>query len=370
MAQTWYEFDAVELVDTPALIFYPGRVKENIAIAKNIIGDVSRLRPHVKTHKSVQVTRLMLKAGITKYKCATIAEAEMLAISGAPDVLMAYQPVLTKMKRLIQLIKKYPRTQFACLIDNAASAQMIAEEAKKENLNINVFIDVNIGMNRTGILPAGVMALYHQCNELLEGIYIKGLHAYDGHIYEPDLTKRKAECLEAFEPVAKLITEIEAEGYAKPVIVAGGTPTFPIFAQMPEVECSPGTFALWDEQYQKLFPDLPFLPAALVLTRVVSVLNEYTLCLDMGHKAIAAENDLAHRVVFLNAPGVEFVGHSEEHLVIKAPNPHHFKIGDVLYGLPVHVCPTCALYNTALAVAGGQLQDEWEIIARARQITV
>lgn len=88
----WYEVENVEKLDTPALIFYPERIIQNIEIAKNFVGDTNNLRPHVKTHNFIEITRLMMDAGIAKFKCATIAEAEMLAMCYAPDVLLAYQP--------------------------------------------------------------------------------------------------------------------------------------------------------------------------------------------------------------------------------------------------------------------------------------
>ncbi len=365
----WYAINSIDELDTPALVFYPDRIRENISILKSFVDDVSRLRPHVKTHKCTEVSRLMLDAGISKFKCATIAEAEMLAISQAPDVLLAYQPVPAKLHRFIQLVNHYPATTFSCLIDNVNTAQMIAAKAQKAGTQISVFIDVNIGMNRTGILPAGVLNLYRETAGLA-GINIKGLHAYDGHIYEPDLQKRTRQCHAAFEPVQQLISQIVDAGYNTPAVVAGGTPTFPVFAQMPGVECSPGTFILWDEGYRALFADLPFLPAALIISRVISVLDDDTVCLDMGHKAIAAENELDKRVIFMNAPGVHFVGHSEEHLVIKTIQKNQFKIGDVLYGLPVHVCPTVNLYDRAHTVLNSCIAAQWKIIARDRTINI
>lgn len=367
VAVPWYQVENIDQVDTPALLFYPERIKENIAIAKKIIGDVNRLRPHVKTHKCTEVTRLMLDAGITKFKCATIAEAEMLAISGAPDVLLAYQPVLIKLHRFLNLIKQYRRTRFSCLADNAASAAMMSAAAAEAGEIVNIFIDINTGMNRTGILPAGVTALYTACLQL-KGISVKGLHAYDGHIYTPDIEQRTKECLASFSAVQELADVMAEMGYVKPVIVAGGTPTFTIFAGIDEVECSPGTFVLWDDGYGKLFPDMPFLPAAVVVTRVVSVPDDYTACVDLGHKGIAAENTIANRVRFLNAPDVTFISHSEEHLLIKTIGQRRFNINDVLYGVPVHICPTCALYDRAAIVTNHEAVGEWKIIARNRMI--
>src|ERR1700743_1648755 len=106
--QDWYSISNVDILDTPALVVYPDRVKQNIETAIGMIDDVARLRPHVKTHKSAEVTNLMLDAGITKFKCATIAEAEMLGMCGAPDVLLAYQPIGPKLQRFVQVALKYP----------------------------------------------------------------------------------------------------------------------------------------------------------------------------------------------------------------------------------------------------------------------
>ncbi len=365
----WYWVDNIGEIDTPALLFYPQRIKENISILKNFIGDVSRLRPHVKTHKCLEITSLMLGAGITKFKCATIAEAEMLGISKASDVLLAYQPVLSKVHRFIRLITTFGNVQFACLVDNADSIAMISAEAEKASVNITVFIDVNIGMNRTGVLPLNVLELYEFCSKQ-SGITLRGLHAYDGHINISDLTQRTIACETSFSAIKELIKKIQIRGYDNPVIVAGGTPTFPVFAKMDNIECSPGTFILWDEGYRALFPDLPFLPAALVVTRVISALDNQTFCLDVGHKAISAENALDTRIKFLNAQGVEFVSHSEEHLVIKNNQSNQLKIGDVLYGLPVHICPTCALHDFANIVINNKVVDEWKIQARTRKINI
>ena len=129
-----------------------------------MIDDVNRLRPHVKTHKTKEATLLMMDAGINKFKCATIAEAEMLAMVHAPDVLLAYQPVGPKLQRLISLIKKYPVTKFSCLIDNLPAAMTIAAAAVENQVDIPVFIDLNVGMNRTGIVPGdGAIELYERC---------------------------------------------------------------------------------------------------------------------------------------------------------------------------------------------------------------
>ena len=122
----WYELRNADLTDSPSLLIYPDRVKKNIQTAIELAGGVDRLRPHVKTHKMAAVTQLMLQAGIYQFKCATIAEAEMLAQAGAADVLLAYPVVGPKMARLLTLTTTYPATRFACLIDNLDTAQQVS----------------------------------------------------------------------------------------------------------------------------------------------------------------------------------------------------------------------------------------------------
>jgi D-threonine aldolase len=365
----WYHINNINAIDSPALVIYKDRVIQNIATAISMVDDVSRLRPHIKTHKTKEAAQLMMDAGIGKFKCATIAEAEMLAMINAPDVLLAYQPIGPKLKRFTELIKKYPATKFSCLVDNTASASAIAAAASENNIHINVFIDLNIGMNRTGIIPGpSVIDLYPECKSP-GGIEPLGLHAYDGHIRTIDFEQRTKECDEAFKAVTEMQEQLQQKGFDKPLIIAGGSPTFPVHAKRKDVECSPGTFVYWDKTYLQ-YKEQHFVPAALVIARIISLPTATRLCIDLGHKSISSENELGNRVYFLNAPGLKFVGHSEEHLVAEAPEGHSYKAGDILYGLPVHICPTCALYERAFIVEKNEVIGEWKMIARDRKITV
>lgn len=365
----WYHIKDIDQLDTPVLVVYPDRVKKNIATAINIVGNVDRLRPHVKTHKSIEVTKLMLEAGITKFKCATIAEAEMLCMCKCPDVLLAYQPIGPKLQRFIKLVQTYPDTNLSCLVDNLIAASEISEGAVKNNIIIPVYIDLNVGQNRTGIKPDdGAFELYNKC-KALAGINVIGLHAYDGHIHDPDFNVRKAESDKAFGLTSTLKDTIEGENNPKLIVIAGGSPTFPIHAKREEVESSPGTFVYWDKGYSS-FTEQPFLPAALVVTRVVSQPDATKLCLDLGHKSIAAERELKTRVFLMDAPGLEAISQSEEHLVVEAGGHHQYKEGDVIYGMPYHVCPTIALYERAITIENNQITGEWKNIARDRKINI
>ena len=368
--QSWYTIQDIDQVDTPALVIYQRRVKKNIRLLRDMINDSDRLRPHVKTHKTKEVTFLLMEAGINKFKCATIAEAEMLGMCGARDVLLAYPVFGPKLHRFIRLIEVYASTNFSCLIDNRSSAEQISKVAMENKLTIDVFIDLNVGMNRTGIKPGKeAVQLYIDANQY-DGLKVQGFHVYDGHIREKDLQERIVLAERAFAPVEAMSLQLKEKGYKEPKVIVGGSPTFPIHAKREKVECSPGTFIFWDMGYQNTLPEQKFLPAALIVTRVISLPDEKSVCLDVGYKAIASENNLNNRICFLNKPILEAIGQSEEHLVLEVPEDHSWKVGDVLYGVPVHICPTCALYEKAVIVEEGKVIDKWEIISRARRIEI
>ncbi|MEO7907790.1 MAG: alanine racemase, partial [Saprospiraceae bacterium] len=147
----WYTIENIDRIDTPCLVLYKERIKMNIDEAVKLIKNIDNLRPHVKTNKIPEVCRMMMDAGIIKFKCATIAEAEMLAIINIKDVLLAYQPTGPKAERLNRLAIHYPGTVFSCIIDNMEIASSLSEIYSRAGITLNVFIDVNTGMNRTGI---------------------------------------------------------------------------------------------------------------------------------------------------------------------------------------------------------------------------
>jgi len=365
MSENWFEIKNIKELDSPALVVFPERVKHNIQLAIDMISDVDRLRPHIKTNKSPDVAKLMLGAGITKFKCATIAEAEMLAQCDAPDVLLAYQPLGPKLNRFISLIKKYPSTKFSCLTDNISAANEQALAFSAENITVPIYFDLNVGMNRTGIAPdENAVALFDHCKSL-KGISVIGLHAYDGHIREVDFEAKKKKCDEAFALVEKLNEKLKLS-----TIIMGGSPAFSVHCKRKDIECSPGTFVYWDKGYTDLCPEQKFLPAIVLVTRVISLPSPNKICTDLGHKSVAAENEITRRVFFLNAEGLKPVGQSEEHLVLETNEGHPYKVGDVFYGLPYHVCPTVALYERVFTIENGKVTGEWKTVSRDRKLTV
>jgi 3-hydroxy-D-aspartate aldolase len=365
----WYTVSNVSDIPSPSLLIYPDRVEENIRRMVRIAGSVDRLRPHMKTNKLPEVIGMHLAQGITKFKCATIAEAEMVAACGAPDVLLAYQPVGPNVKRFVELVKMFPQTTFAALVDDEGTIRALSQAAVEAGVTLNLYLDVDCGMHRTGIASGPrAVELYRSIVES-PGLRAMGLHAYDGHLHTTDFAQRTRECDASFASVQTLREQVVDAGLPSPAVVAGGTPTFPIHARRPDVECSPGTSVFWDLGYTTKLPDMDFLPAVLVLTRVISKPATNLLCLDLGHKAVASENPHP-RVELMGLPDVKAVGHSEEHLVLETDRASEFCVGSTFYGMPWHICPTVALHNDAVVVRDGRAEERWKVVGRARMITI
>jgi D-serine deaminase-like pyridoxal phosphate-dependent protein len=363
----WYEIENIDEFDSPGLFIFPSRIQKNIG---SLLDHIPRenLRPHVKTNKMAEVCKMMMEAGITKFKAATISESEMLAMIEAPDVLLAYPPTAPKAKRLIRLIQKYPGTTFSFLVDHILTAETISGLFAPAGLTALVYIDLNLGMNRTGIRTENALFFYNQIISL-PAIQVLGLHAYDGNIRDLDIKKRTEKCQTAFEPVLRLKKELEKNAGHTITLVAGGSPTSFIHGNAGDRECSPGTFVFWDKGYADGLPEQPFEWAAILVCRIISIPADGMICVDLGHKSVAAENPQP-RVFFLNAPDAIPVSQSEEHLVLKVPDSRYHKPGDVLYGIPWHICPTVALYDKAYIVEENRVKDYWKIIARNREITI
>lgn len=365
----WVHISEPHKIDSPALLIYPERVRHNIQKAIEMAGSPDNLRPHVKTNKSPDAVRLMQQYGINKFKCATISETEMLGIEKAKDVLFAYQPVGPKLERFISLIKKYPETKYSCLVDNMQVAEQYVSAFSGSGVVASLYVDLNVGMNRSGIKPGpGALRLlkYLFGETVIQSV---GLHIYDGHIVSASLQSREKEINKYFGQVNELLKEMENQGMLVQTII-GGSPAFPVHAKQNKGECSPGTFIYWDKSYLDLYPEQQFLPAALVLCRVVSIPGDNLITVDLGHKSIASENEITRRVFFLGQNDLVPVSHSEEHLVLKNNGTKVYAPGDILYGIPYHVCPTVALYEKSFTVESGQITGEWINSARDRRIEV
>lgn len=365
-----YQVHNLDMIDSPALLVFRDKAQRNIDKMIAMAGGGAVLTPHIKTAKMAAIVQMYMEAGVTRFKCATIAEAEMVAACGPEEVILAYQPVGPKLSRLSRLMDRFSWVKFATLVDDAGVLEKMEAIAQKNDTQIRLFLDVDGGMGRTGILPGiEARALYRR---ICESPYLEalGIHAYDGHIRQAELGDRKAASDADFAAVLELRQSLQAEGLPVDRLITGGSPSFPTHVGQDGVEVSPGTTVFWDARYGTRFVDMDFEPAALVLTRVISKPGKGKLCLDLGHKAIASESPPENRVVLIGVTIGSVYKHSEEHLVIETPQADQYQVGDAILGLPWHVCPTVALHQEAVVVDSELVIGNWPVTARDRRIVI
>jgi D-serine deaminase-like pyridoxal phosphate-dependent protein len=358
---------------SPGLLFYKDLIRNNIARSIEMASGPQRLRPHVKTHKTREIVRMEVEAGIRKHKCATIAEAEMVASCGVPDLLIAYPLVGPNCGRLARLMRAYPHCRFSVLADHPAGIMVLSKVMAAEHQQVDVLLDIDVGQHRTGVAPGAEAIELYEMIHRSPGLRAGGLHAYDGHNRQESFVERQAAIRTQLEPVFNLRTSLIQKGLPVPRFVVGGTPTFPIHARMdvPDLECSPGTMVLHDHGYGSRFPDVAgFVPAALLLTRVISRPTPVRITLDLGYKAVSADPPLGNRCLLLDVPDYQAILQNEEHFVIETPAAERYRPGDEIFAIPTHVCPTVALHRQASVIENEKVVGMWEIAARDRVLSI
>lgn len=366
-----YSFEGQEQVISPQLVYYKPYIVENIRKMIEVAGNKERLWPHVKTHKMIAVVKIMMEMGISKFKCATIAEAEMCGMAGAEKVTLAYPLVGPNVERFFTLMKTFPETEFFAIADDTDWVEKISAGAGKEGLCVQLLMDVDMGQHRTGVALSAVADCYRKW-AALPGIAMRGMHCYDGHRHETDYEERNQLVCEVDVPFEKIKEGLAEEGYDCGIVIMGGTPSFPCHRDVTGEFLSPGTCVIQDAGYQEAYPDLQFIPGAAVLTRVVSRPAENEFTLDMGVKAVASDPS-GERAVLVGMEYAKTVIHNEEHWVVRVPDEHIKDIpavGDVMFAIPSHVCPTSALYPEVPVVEDGKMTGWWEVTARNRKITI
>jgi D-serine deaminase-like pyridoxal phosphate-dependent protein len=373
MPSTFFDIKNEQTLDSPSLLIFKEKVQQNIENMLRIAGSADRLVPHVKTYKMAEIVQMQMAVGICKFKAATIAEAEMVALAGGKFVLIAHQLVQNKIARLANLQAKFPEVYFASLVDCIEAAVQLNAVFSTYGFVAHIFIDINNAMNRSGYEPNDSLLDFYKLlviQKRFPNLQCDGLHVYDGNFRQSHFAERKQAIDEAFVPIQKMIEKIENVGLPKPMVICGGTPAFTVHALREGVHCSPGTCVISDWGYSESLPEQNFEWAGILLTRVISKPKRGYITLDLGHKAVASENPIEKRVKFLNLENYKFISQSEEHLVMEVEDWENIKIGQGLYGVPYHICPTINLYNEVYVVENQEVIDTWEVIARNRKISI
>ena len=366
-----YRISEIEDVLTPALVIYPETISSNIEQTLRLLGgDADRWRVHIKTAKLDYTLRRLVERDVRNFKCATTLELLVACRSGANDVLVAYPMVGANAHRVREISAAFPDVRISVLAENEEQVR------QWRGSRVGLFLDINPGMNRTGIEQshcADVVRLVRAVRDA--GLEFRGLHYYDGQYGGLEEHERTAAAHAGYDSLLKVVSEVERSGASVPEVVTAGTPTLPSalayhgFRKQKFIHrVSPGTVTYNDATSLAQLPaEYRLRPAVLVLTRVVSRPRAGVVTCDAGHKAVSADAGVPTCVVVGHAE-LTPLSPSEEHLPMAvAGDAAGPEVGEALYLLPRHVCPTVNNFDCAILVRNGQIEAVEKVTARGRE---
>ncbi len=342
--------DLLEQLETPALVVYLDRVRDNVRRMIAYTGTPDRWRPHLKTTKIPEVWRELFAAGVRQFKCATTREASVFVdLANAEgldvDLLIAYPHRGPALRRIAEIAGRAKSTTLSLLVEDRDLIGSLPA-------GVGVFVDVNPGMHRTGIPMQDTDAITAVARAA--GQRFRGLHFYDGHLHDTDLAARRAAIFAGYECVLELAAGLAADGIDVGEVITAGTPAFhhalhfDRFAASESFvhRVSPGTVVFHDGRSQIDNPDVELQPAALVLSRIISHPAADIATCDAGSKSLAAEAGDPCAFV-LGSDSLQAMTPSEEHLPLRVAGPLPPR-GTAVLLVPRHVCPTVNLAEVAV----------------------
>ncbi|MBU6265229.1 MAG: alanine racemase [Actinomycetales bacterium] len=354
----------IPVLETPYIAIELGILQGNIARAADAARTAGiALRPHVKTHKIIEIARMQEAAGILGITVATLGEAEVFVEAGFPDVFIAYPLWLTpvKAKRLDALLDQ---ATIRLGIDSLESGKKLAEHLRGRASLIELLIEVDCGHHRSGIAPEGVGELATSLRDL--GLEVSGCFTFPGHSYSVD--GRAAAAQDEAQALALAQEQLVAAGFSDAHIVSGGsTPSLAEADASVVTEQRPGVYVFNDAQQLELgscgWDDV----ALTVHGTVVSVRGNRVI-VDAGSKALGADK-APYATGYgrvLGHPDARIVALSEHHATIEFPEGAVPVLGDVLHVIPNHVCNTVNLADEVFVFDRGAVVDRWKVAARGR----
>lgn len=360
-----------EAIATPALLIYENILDDNIEAMKKVVGRPDRWRPHVKTSKLLYTMQRLVHHGVTNLKCTTTLELSTACRAGAKDVVVAYPVSASAAKRMEEIAVQFPSVAISALVEHHSQLGLWHGE------RIGLFIDINPGMNRTGIEIARTDEIVSLARSIVaRGLRFRGIHYYEGHQNQPDLQERMHATHAGYDVLMKLLKTLDSAGIFVEELITSGTPAFPCalsYAPFHQAHflhrVSPGTVAYGDVTSVSQLPAAYGLrPAAVVLSMVVSRPIAGRITCDAGHKTVSADAGIPNCAV-IGHPEMQPLKPSEEHLPIDlAEGATAPQIGDLLYLVPRHVCPTVNNFDHALIIRDGEVAAVERVTARGHEI--
>ena len=360
-----YRISSPESIHTPRLILFRDRFEYNIITMERLLQSVSPefgltcLWPHTKTHKSLWVTERLMAAGISSFK-ASPNEVDMLFKAGVKEIFVAYPLTYKDALHVADLANDHPGTTVYVQAAHPQHLEILDAAAGKADIRWPYFIDLDVGMGRTGLAPARSHELLQQGGRH-KRLEFAGLHAYDGHNHSPIEAERKKVTQSAMDLAAGVFHEFQQDGVTVPKMVFGGTPGF-----LPDLEYlaglsldttlhpSPGTWVYFDSGDHNVMGT--FEVATLILAEIVDLPRPGFATLNIGHKRWSIDMGPIER---FSLPGAKAVSWSEEHTVLELSGQASPNIGDKVLIAPKHVCSTVNLWEYHMIVGPeGDIENE------------
>lgn len=355
-------------IPSPALIIDLDVLDRNIAVMADHANAVKvALRPHVKAHKCTQVAHRLNQAGAIGASCATLDEAEAMAVAGIGGILVT-SPVPTRpmLERVRKLLLR--RTDLLLVVDTPQSVLDLAEIAGASGTKLPLVVELDVGVGRTGCLTPEKACKLARLIEKTSGVDFAGIQGYWGNLQQVvPFEDRQARVAEQAKRVRSLIEFLEEAGIPPGIVTGGGTgtsfidPPLGIFT-----EIQPGSFIFLDSCYAPIIIDgkgNPFTPSLFVSASVVSSNQPGRAIVNAGWKAFGTDSGLP--AVTKGAPKESrFTYMGDEHGAVDFDESSQVDTGTTIEFLTSHCDPTVNLHQRFVVVRDQQVVDIWPIRAR------
>lgn len=355
---------------TPAIMIDVDVLDRNIErMASSMLNRGLRLRPHVKTHKTLEIAAKQLAAGAVGITVATIGEAEVFADSGVTDIFIAY-PLWVEAHHADRLRKLAAKCSLAVGVDSAESATAMGQRLGADAESIEVLIEVDSGHHRSGVLPGEVVDVARAASHA--GLGIAGVFTFPGHSYKPGMPSGAAS--NENEALGRASEELTAAGFDVRTISGGSTPTALLAKETVATELRPGVYVFGDAQQLELercsWDDIALTVAATVVSRhEAKGGNVRRVVVDAGSKILGSDRpDWATGYGRLpEYPEARVTALSEHHATVVWPDDEELPaLGQRLRLIPNHVCLAMNLVDEVTVVRDGAVVDRWMVAARGR----
>ncbi len=347
-------------VTSPALLLDLDAAKRNIAtMARKFDALPTRLRPHIKVHKSIELSRLTVAAGAVGVACATVWEAAAMARGGIDDVLVANQ--VTQPDKIAVLAELARDHRITIAVDAAENVEQLGRAVARSGSSLEILIEVDVGMGRCGVRELEDLLPIAETIDAAEALSLRGIQAYEGHcMLEPDRDLRVQLAGEANARAVDAADFLLAHGFACPDISGGGTGTYYITGANPRfTEVQAGSYALLDCFHDNLIPG-GFEVALTVLGSVVSRQGN-TIVLDCGRKSVGIDFVTPPLVAH---PEAEVRYYAEEHCLVDFPGAPPLGLGDTAEVMAGYGPTTVNLHAAFHVIQDDVVVDIWPVNPR------